>query len=115
MPDVEIEGQKFKAMHIAAAIQGFSFPFAGKNPHYTAMMFNHILNMIPSAIILGANSRLFAGRVYSLHEPRIYLYDQSEGQNSGFPAISRYLSSVEDYIDYINSQRAKCCKRLFWT
>jgi gamma-glutamyl:cysteine ligase YbdK (ATP-grasp superfamily) len=100
-------------MHVAAAIQGFHFHLQGKNPHYTAMMFNHILNIIPSAIVLGANSRLFAGRVYSLHEPRIYLYDQSEGQNSGFPAISRYLSSVEDYIDYINSREPNVAKDYF--
>jgi gamma-glutamylcysteine synthetase len=110
MPDVEIEGQKFKATHVAAAIQGFHFHLQGKNPNYTAMMFNHILNIIPSAIVLGANSRLFAGRVYSLHEPRIYLYDQSEGQNSGFPAISRYVSSIEDYIDYINSREPNIAK-----
>jgi gamma-glutamylcysteine synthetase len=110
MPDVEIEGQKFKATHVAAAIQGFHFHLQGKNPNYTAMMFNHILNIIPSAIVLGANSRLFAGRVYSLHEPRIYLYDQSERQNSGFPAISRYVSSIEDYIDYINSREPNIAK-----
>ena len=113
MPDVEIEGQKFKAMHVAATIQGFHFHLQGKNPHYTAMMFNHILNIIPSAIVLGANSRLFAGRVYSLHEPRIYLYDQSERQNSGFPAISRYLSSIEDYIDYINAREPNITKDYF--
>jgi gamma-glutamylcysteine synthetase len=113
MPDVEIEGQTFKAMHIPAAIQAFHFHLQGKNPNYTAMMFNHILNIIPSAITLGANSRLFAGRVYSYHEPRIYLYDQSEQQNSGFPAISRYLDSVEDYIDYISSRKPNIAKDYF--
>ena len=78
IPDVEIDGQKFKALHVAAAIQGFHLHLQGKNPNFTAQMFNHILNLIPSVILLGANSRLFAGKVFSLHEPRIYLYDQSE-------------------------------------
>jgi len=113
MPDVEIEGQIFKAMHIPAAIQAFHFHLQGKNPNYTAMMFNHILNIIPSAIILGANSRLFAGRVYSFHEPRIYLYDQSEQQNSGFPSISKYLGSIEDYVDYISSRKPNIAKDYF--
>lgn len=113
MPDVEIEGQIFKAMHIPAAIQAFHFHLQGKNPNYTAMMFNHILNMIPSAITLGANSRLFAGRVYSFHEPRIYLYDQSEQQNSGFPAISKYLGSIEDYVDYLSSRKPNIAKDYF--
>ena len=113
MPDVEIEGQIFKAMHIPGAIQAFHFHLQGKNPNYTAMMFNHILNMIPSAITLGANSRLFAGRVFSFHEPRIYLYDQSEQQNSGFPAISKYLGSIEDYVDYISSRKPNIAKDYF--
>jgi gamma-glutamylcysteine synthetase len=76
-------------------------------------MFNHILNLIPSVILLGANSRLFAGKVFSLHEPRIYLYDQSEQQNSGFPSISRYLGGVEDYIDYIISRKPVVAKDYF--
>ncbi|MGH9951977.1 MAG: hypothetical protein ACRD5J_10150 [Nitrososphaeraceae archaeon] len=113
MPDVEIEGQIFKAMHIPAAIQAFHFHLQGKNPNYTAMMFNHILNIIPSAITLGANSKLFAGRVYSFHEPRIYLYDQSEQQNSGFPSISKYLGSIEDYVDYISSRKPNIAKDYF--
>jgi gamma-glutamyl:cysteine ligase YbdK (ATP-grasp superfamily) len=104
IPDVEIEGQKFKALQIPSAIQGFHLHLQGQNPSNTAQMFNHILNLIPSAIILGANSRLLAGRVFSLHEPRIHLYDQSEQQNSGFPTITRYLDGVEDYIDYIISR-----------
>src|SRR5215212_5673069 len=78
-----------------------------------AQMFNHILNLIPSVILLGANSRLFAGRVFSLHEPRIYLYDQSEQQNSGFPSISRYLGGVEDYIDYTISRKPVVAKDYF--
>jgi gamma-glutamyl:cysteine ligase YbdK (ATP-grasp superfamily) len=110
IPDVEIDGQKFKALHVAAAIQGFHLHLQGKNPNFTAQMFNHILNLIPSVILLGANSRLFAGRVFSLHEPRIYLYDQSEQQNSGFPSISRYLGGVEDYIDYIISRKPVVAK-----
>ena len=113
IPDVEIDGQKFKALHVAAAIQGFHLHLQGKNPNFTAQMFNHILNLIPSVILLGANSRLFAGRVFSFHEPRIYLYDQSEQQNSGFPSISRYLGGVEDYIDYIISRKPVVAKDYF--
>lgn len=105
LPDIEMDGQKFKAVHVASAIQGFHLHLQGKNPHFTAMMFNHILNLIPSVILLGANSRLFAGRVFSLHEPRLFMYDQSEQQNSGFPGIPRYLAGVEDYIDYIVSRK----------
>lgn len=113
IPDVEMDGQKFKALHVAAAIQGFHLHLQGKNPNFTAQMFNHILNLIPSVILLGANSRLFAGKVFSLHEPRIYLYDQSEQQNSGFPSISRYLGGVEDYIDYIISRKPVVAKDYF--
>ncbi len=113
MHDVEIDGQKIKALHAAAAIQGFHLHLQGKNPKFTAQMFNHILNLIPAAILLGANSRLFAGRVYSMHEPRIYLYDQTEQQNSGFPGITRYLEGVEDYIDYIASREPVIAKDYF--
>ena len=77
LPDVEIDGLKIKALQIATAIQGFHLHLQGQNPTHTALMFNHILNIIPSAILLGANSRLFAGKIFSFHEPRIYLYDQS--------------------------------------
>ena len=105
IPDVEIDGQMFKALHVATAIQGFHLHLQGRNPNFTSQMFNHILNLIPSAILLGANSRLFAGRVFSLHEPRIYLYDQTEQQNSGFPGVSKYLDGVEEYIDYIISRK----------
>jgi gamma-glutamylcysteine synthetase len=103
--DIEFEGKKFKAAHIAAGIQGFHFHLQGRNPIYAALMFNHILNLISSSIVLGANSKLFAGKVFSFHEPRIYLYDQSEHQNSGFPAITTYLNNMEDYIDYIKSRK----------
>ncbi len=113
IPSVEIDGQKFKALHVAAAIQGFHLHLQGKNPNFTSQMFNHILNLIPSVILLGANSRLFAGRVFSLHEPRIYLYDQTEQQNSGFPGISRYLRGIEDYIDYIISRKPMIAKDYF--
>lgn len=113
IPDVEIDGQKLKALHVATAIQGFHLHLQGKNPNFTAQMFNYILNLIPSVILLGANSRLFAGRVFSFHEPRIYLYDQSEQQNSGFPSISRYLGGVEDYIDYIISRKPVIAKDYF--
>ena len=113
LPDVEIDGNKFNPAYIAMAIQGFHLHLQGKNPKNTATMFNHILNLLPSAIVLGANSRLFAGRVYSLHEPRIHLYDQSEQQNSGFPAIPRYLDGVESYIDYITSREQNTCKDYF--
>jgi gamma-glutamyl:cysteine ligase YbdK (ATP-grasp superfamily) len=113
LPDVEIDGNKFRAAHVATAIQGFHLNLQGKNPQNTANMFNHILNILPSAIVLGANSRLFAGRIYSLHEPRIHLYDQSEQQNSGFPAIPRYLEGIENYIDYISSREQNIAKDYF--
>ena len=113
IPNVEIDGNKFNAAHVATAIQGYHLHLQGKNPKNTAIMFNHILNIIPSAILLGANSRLFAGRVYSLHEPRIHLYDQSEQQNSGFPAVPRYLDGVENYIDYIASREQNTTKDYF--
>ena len=113
LPDVEIDGNRFRAAHVATAIQGFHLHLQGKNPQNTANMFNHILNILPSAIVLGANSRLFAGRIYSLHEPRIHLYDQSEQQNSGFPAIPRYLESIENYIDYISSREQNISKDYF--
>ncbi len=61
IPDVEIDGLKIKALQIATAIQGFHLHLQGQNPAHTTLMFNHILNIIPSAILLGANSRLFAG------------------------------------------------------
>ena len=113
LPDVEIDGNKFRAAYVATAIQGFHLHLQGKNPKNTAIMFNHILNILPSAIVLGANSRLFAGRIYSLHEPRIHMYDQSEQQNSGFPAIPRYLDGVENYIDYITSREQNTTKDYF--
>jgi gamma-glutamyl:cysteine ligase YbdK (ATP-grasp superfamily) len=113
IPDVEIDGQKIRALQIATAIQGFHLHLQGQNPAHTAMMFNHILNIIPSAILLGANSKLFAGKIFSFHEPRIYLYDQSEQQNSGFPSISKYLNGVEDYIDYITSRKSVIAKDYF--
>ena len=113
IPDVEIDGDEFRAAYVATAIQGFHLHLQGKNPVNTAIMFNQILNIISPAIVLGANSRLFAGRVYSLHEPRIHLYDQSEQQNSGFPAIPRYLDGVENYIDYITSRDPNNTKDYF--
>ena len=113
IPDVEIDGLKIRALQIATAIQGFHLHLQGQNPAHTALMFNHILNIIPSAILLGANSRLFAGKIISFHEPRIYLYDQSEQQNSGFPSISKYLDNVEDYIDYIISRKPIIAKDYF--
>lgn len=113
MPDIEIDGYKFPAPRVATAIQGFHMHLQGRDPAFTAQMFNHILNLIPSVILLGANSRLFAGRVLSLHEPRIFMYDQSEQQNSGFPGIPRYLAGVEDYIDYIVSRKPVIAKNYF--
>lgn len=113
IPDVEIDGLKIRALQIATAIQGFHLHLQGQNPTHTALMFNHILNIIPSAILLGANSRLFAGKIFSFHEPRIYLYDQSEQQNSGFPSISKYLDGVEDYVDYITSRKPVIAKDYF--
>ena len=113
LPDVEIEGTRFKALHAAAAIQGFHLHLQGRNPGYTALMFNHILTLIPALILLGANSRLFAGKLFSVHEPRIYLYDQTEQQNSGFPGIPKYLNGIEDYIDYIISRKPVIAKDYF--
>ena len=113
IPDVEIDGIKIRALQIATAIQGFHLHLQGQNPVHTTLMFNHILNIIPSAILLGANSRLFAGKIFSFHEPRIYLYDQSEAQNSGFPSISKYLDGIEDYIDYITSRKPVIAKDYF--
>jgi gamma-glutamylcysteine synthetase len=113
IPDVEIDGQKLKALHVATAIQGFHLHLQAQNPVHTAQMFNHILNLIPSAIVLGANSRLLGGKIYSLHEPRIYLYDQSEQQNSGFPTIPKYLDDIDDYIDYITSRQPNIAKDYF--
>ena len=72
-----------------------------------------MLNIVPSAILLRANSKLFAGKISSIHEPRIYLYDQSEQQNSGFPSISKYLDGIEDYIDYISSRKPVIAKNYF--
>ena len=85
------------------SIQGFHFHLQGKNAEYTAHMFNHALNLIPSTILLSANSRLLAGKIYSIYEPRLFLSDQSEGQKSGFPAISKYLENLQEYIDYVVS------------
>ncbi|MBA3978011.1 MAG: hypothetical protein H0X50_07465 [Nitrosopumilus sp.] len=104
-PDAQMDGQTFKSNLIGTAIQGFHFHLQGKNPDYTAHMFNHILNLIPSSILLGANSRLIAGRTYSVYEPRVFLFDQAEGQNSGFPAISKYLDSLEEYVNYVASRQ----------
>ena len=113
IPDIEIDGMKFAAPQVATAIQGFHMHLQGRDPGFTAQMFNHILNLIPSIILLGANSRLFAGRLFSLHEPRIFMYDQSEQQASGFPTIPRYLSGVEDYIDYIISRKPVVARDYF--
>ena len=104
-PDAQMDGQTFKSNLIGTAIQGFHFHLQGKNADYTAHMFNHILNLIPSSILLGANSRLIAGRIYSIYEPRVFLFDQAEGQNSGFPAISKYLDSLDEYVDYVASRQ----------
>ena len=51
IPDVEIDGLKIRALQIATAIQGFHLHLQGQNPVHTALMFNHILNIIPSAIL----------------------------------------------------------------
>jgi gamma-glutamyl:cysteine ligase YbdK (ATP-grasp superfamily) len=103
-PDAQMDGQLFKSNLIGTAIQGFHFHLQGKNADFTAHMFNHILNLIPTSILLGANSRLIAGRTYSIYEPRVFLFDQAEGQNSGFPAISKYLDNLEEYVNYIASR-----------
>ena len=51
IPDVDIEGQKFKAFQVASAIQGFHLHLQGENPTHAAQMFNHILNLISSAMV----------------------------------------------------------------
>lgn len=104
-PDAQMDGQLFKANSIGAKIQGFHFHLQGKDSKYTANMFNHILNLIPSSILLGSNSRLLNGRIYSIYEPRVFLFDQSEGQNSGFPAITKYLDNLEEYVNYLSSRQ----------
>lgn len=111
--DIEFEGRRIKPSHVAAAIQGFHFHLQSRNPMHTIQMFNHALNLIPSAILLGANSKLFAGKIYSYHEPRIYLYDRSEQQDSGFPAIPKYLDNMEDYIEYVRSRNPDTTKDYF--
>jgi hypothetical protein len=101
--DIQIEGQKYKARDIATAIQGFHIHLQGKNPVHTANMFNYILNLIPTIILLGSSSKLFAGKLFSLYSPRIYLYQHSE-PNNGFPTILHYLNKLEDHVDYITSK-----------
>ncbi len=102
-PDASMDGQTFKSNLIYSAIQGFHFHLHGKNADYTVQMFNHILDLIPSSILLGANSRLIGGKTYSVYEPRVFLTDQTECINSGFPAISKYLDNLEEYVDYVGS------------
>lgn len=111
--DIELEGSYFRPPHIASAIQGFHFHLQGRNPDHVCKMFNHVLNLIPSVIVLGASSKLFAGKIYSYHEPRIYLYDHSEQQNSGFPSIPRYLDSLEDYINYMIAKKGITARDYF--
>ncbi|HVX02235.1 MAG TPA: hypothetical protein VHA09_03700, partial [Nitrososphaera sp.] len=65
----------------------------------------HPFNLIPSIILHGANSRLFAGRVFPLHEQRIFMYDQSERQNSSFQGIPCYLAGAKDCVDYMISRK----------
>ena len=64
-------------------------------------MFNYIFNLIPSALLLGCNSKLFAGKLFSLYAPRIYLYEHSEIKIQVFLHYQSYLDKLEDYIDYI--------------
>jgi hypothetical protein len=104
-PDASMNGQTFQSNLIYRSIQGFHFHLQGKNADYTVQMFNHALNLIPSAVLLGANSRLMAGKIYPVYEPRVFLTDQTEGINSGFPAISKYLGNLEEYVDYVSSYK----------
>ena len=41
------------------------------------------------------------------------MYDQAEQQKSGFPRIPRYLSGVEDYINYVTSHKPIVAKNYF--
>ena len=104
IPDTEIDGDKIKAYQIASAIQGIHINIQGKNPQHTTQMYNQILNLIPTTILMGSSGRLLAGKLYSIYEPRIFLYDQSELQNSGFPSIPQYLTDMNEYIEYIKSK-----------
>ena len=54
IPDVEIDGQKLKALQLLTAIQSFHLHLQGQNPSHTSQMFNHMLNLIPSAIVPGS-------------------------------------------------------------
>ena len=104
--DSEIDGDKIKAFKIASAIQGIHINIQGKNPQHTIQMYNHILNLIPTTILMGSSGRLLSGKLYSIYEPRIFLYDQSENQNSGFPSIPQYFKSMNEYVEYIKSKPA---------
>ena len=72
--DAEIDGDKIKAFKIASAIQGIHINIQGKNPQHTIQMYNHILNLIPTTILMGSSGRLLSGKLYSIYEPRIFLY-----------------------------------------
>ncbi|MGD1838743.1 MAG: hypothetical protein ACPKPY_11905 [Nitrososphaeraceae archaeon] len=102
--DAEIDGDKIKAFKIASAIQGIHINIQGKNPQHTIQMYNHILNLIPTTILIGSSGRLLSGKLYSIYEPRIFLYDQSENQNSGFPSIPQYFKDMNEYVEYIKSK-----------
>ena len=104
--DAEIDGDKIEAFKIASAIQGIHINIQGKNPQHTIQMYNQILNLIPTTILMGSSGRLLSGKLYSIYEPRIFLYDQSENQNSGFPSIPQYFKSMNEYVEYIKSKPA---------
>ena len=111
--DAEIDGDKIKAFKIASAIQGIHINIQGKNPQHTIQMYNHILNLIPTTILMGSSGRLLSGKLYSIYEPRIFLYDQSENQNSGFPSIPQYFKSMNEYVGYIKSKPAILARDYF--
>ena len=74
IPNVEIDGQKLKALHVATAIQGFHLHLQAQNPIHTAQMFNHILNLIPSAIVLVQIVDFLVARyIYSINYDSFYI------------------------------------------
>ena len=57
-PDIELEGQVFKARDIATAIQGFHLHLQGKNPVYTSNMFNYLLNINSFSPVIGLQQQI---------------------------------------------------------
>src|SRR5919106_1140614 len=97
IPDVEIDGQKIRALQIATAIQGFHLHLQGQNPAHTALMFNHILNIIPSAILLGANSK-----ERQLRPLAVLREERTAVIRSGYDAMSHFniMDTIRSQLDF---------------